>query len=368
MIRLAALTALTVLPGLALAACASTLTAPGSAAAEKEQNAKSANESVDLVYLREEEKLARDVYLALFERWQLPVFEHIAASEQRHLNLATAALERRGLSAENYSDKPGAFANDSLLALYNGFLEKGATSLTAALEVGATIEDLDIRDLDAMIAANPEPALLASLEKLRCASGNHMRAFTSQLERRGGAYRAQYISQTRLEEVLGQEHQRCGQMGKGKGMGHGDVPKGMGHGKGHGGKGMGMGNDKGGKGMRTGESEVHVIELRPADGAANTTKKKQVTLLLETPRLKIATITLRDGTVLPSHATPMPVTIQSLAGTGIVQARGKDYALSPGVLISLAPNEDHAVIPSSSADLIVLVHHIKVPGMGKSKH
>ena len=31
-----------------------------------------------LQYMREEEKLARDVYLALYEEWQLPIFQTIA--------------------------------------------------------------------------------------------------------------------------------------------------------------------------------------------------------------------------------------------------------------------------------------------------
>ena len=349
---LAALTTLT--PGLAVSACASSPTTKVGPEATTPVTSYS-RQAIDLVYLREEEKLARDVYLALFEKWQLPVFEHIAESEQGHLTLATAALERKGLKADNYDDTPGTFANESLRALYARFVEKGAASLTAALGVGATIEDLDIRDLDAMIATSPEPSLLASLETLRCASGNHLRAFTSQLKRRGGTYTAQYISPERLEEVLGQEHQRCGQMGhSGKGMGHGG--KGMGHGgkgMGHGGKGMGRTN--------TDEVKVDVIELPSADDTATKAEKKEVKLLLETTRLKLATISLRDGTVLPSHATPMPVTIQSLTGTGIVRVGTKDYALSPGVLISLAPNQEHAVIPSGRATLIVLVHHIKTP-------
>ena len=375
-----------ILASLALAACAPT--GGRAKTTEAETNVTSPNAETtdaDLVYLREEEKLARDVYLALFERWKLPVFDNIASSEQRHLDLATAQLERRGLTDENYSDKPGAFENDSLKALYDGFIEKGSTSLTAALEVGATIEDLDIRDLDAMIAANPEPSLRASLETLRCASGNHMRAFTSQLERRGETYRAQYISQERLDEVLGQEHQRCGQMGEGTGMrqgrggkGKGHGGKGMGHGgkgMGHGGKGMGRGRRGEGKGMGHGKkgggrqgkgvvdrAGVHVVDLKATvDGAGSEAKDKEVRLLLETPRLKLATITLRDGTVLPAHATPMPVTIQSLSGTGIVRVRGNDYALSPGVLIALAPSEEHSVIPANDSDLVVLVHHLKSP-------
>jgi len=38
-----------------------------------------------LRFMREEEKLARDVYLKLFDTWKLTVFSRIARSEQRHL-------------------------------------------------------------------------------------------------------------------------------------------------------------------------------------------------------------------------------------------------------------------------------------------
>ena len=40
------------------------------------------SETVTLKFMREEEKLARDVYLYLFDVWGQWIFENIAASEQ----------------------------------------------------------------------------------------------------------------------------------------------------------------------------------------------------------------------------------------------------------------------------------------------
>ncbi len=51
----------------------------------------------DILYLREEEKLARDVYLKLAERWQLPIFENIARAEQRHMDLVLQVIEVYGI-------------------------------------------------------------------------------------------------------------------------------------------------------------------------------------------------------------------------------------------------------------------------------
>ena len=57
----------------------------------------SAEEEKSLYLMREEEKLAHDVYQALYARWNLPVFQNIAASEQRHTDRIKMLLDRYGL-------------------------------------------------------------------------------------------------------------------------------------------------------------------------------------------------------------------------------------------------------------------------------
>ena len=46
-----------------------------------------------LMYMREEEKLARDVYATLYEKWGTRIFNNIRVSEQRHMD-AVKALSR----------------------------------------------------------------------------------------------------------------------------------------------------------------------------------------------------------------------------------------------------------------------------------
>lgn len=44
----------------------------------------------DLLYMREEEKLARDVYITLYEKWGIPVFNNISNRESDHNDLIQA--------------------------------------------------------------------------------------------------------------------------------------------------------------------------------------------------------------------------------------------------------------------------------------
>ena len=108
----------------------------------------------------------------------------------------------------------------------------------------------------------------------------------------------------------------------------------------------------------SGHVGVHVVEL-PKE--ATKTKKKDVKILLETPRLKIAAISLRSGTVLAAHSAPTPITIQAVSGRGILRAKGKDFALTSGTLLALAPNQEHSVVPDGKGDIVVVVHYLKSP-------
>ena len=54
-------------------------------------------ETHHLVFMREEEKLARDVYLTLSWWYDMPVFPNIARSEQQHMNLVALMLDRYDL-------------------------------------------------------------------------------------------------------------------------------------------------------------------------------------------------------------------------------------------------------------------------------
>ena len=98
---------------------------------------------------------------------------------------------------------------------------------------------------------------------------------------------------------------------------------------------------------------------------AGTGPGREVKVLLETPHVKIATITLRGGTVLEEHSAPMPVTIQALRGTGTIRMGDARETLGADKMVTLAPGVPHSVTPEGKSDLLLLVQHLKGgPGSG----
>jgi hypothetical protein len=162
-----------------------------------------------LVYMREEEKLARDVYLTLFDQYQEQIFKNISNSEQRHMDKVLCLLEHYGLEDPASADI-GVFSNEELQQLYNDLVEQGSASLVDALTVGATIEDVDIYDLELSLEEATNEAIVTIFNRLMCGSRNHMRAFSGMLAENGGSYTPQYISQEAYDDILASDHERCG--------------------------------------------------------------------------------------------------------------------------------------------------------------
>ncbi len=138
-------------------------------------------EIASLKFMREEEKLARDVYRLLFEKWNYVEFDRIAASEQQHFASVGTLLTRYSIPDPAATDTPGVFADAKLATLYAELTAKGAQSLKDALEVGVMIEKVDIADLT---AANTTEKfdIKRVYTNLMQASFNHLDAFESALE------------------------------------------------------------------------------------------------------------------------------------------------------------------------------------------
>lgn len=86
---------------------------------------------------------------------------------------------------------------------------------------------------------------------------------------------------------------------------------------------------------------------------------KEVSVLLDERHLKLATIALRDGTPLPPHSAPVPVTIQVLAGEGVIHVGGKPVSVTRGSMVSLVAGEEHAVVTKEGGDMLLLVHYLR---------
>ena len=159
-------------------------------------------EQETLLFMREEEKLARDVYIVLYKSWNKNIFKNISSSEQQHMDAILKKIKIFGLTDPN-SSKIGSFINLDLQKLYNELIYQGRLSYNDALTVGATIEDRDILDLMNAIKGTKNLALKTTYQNLLEGSKNHLRAFVGLLKNQGIGYNPQFISQDLFDAILG---------------------------------------------------------------------------------------------------------------------------------------------------------------------
>jgi len=178
------------------------------------------DEKASLLYMREEEKLAHDVYIALYDKWGLSIFQNIADSEQKHTDMVLALIQKYGLEDPAAGKAPGEFTNPELQDLYNQLIAVGSQSLADALKVGAAIEEIDILDLKARLAQTDNDDIRTVYENLMAGSENHLRAFVQNLQQQTGeVYQPQYLDQATYDAIIssGMGHGNAGAHGHGNG-------------------------------------------------------------------------------------------------------------------------------------------------------
>ena len=140
-------------------------------------------EAEHLTFLREEEKLARDVYIALANQYGSSIFVNISASEQKHMDSVKGLIDKYGLIDPVVDDTPGVFTNTFLAEIYSDLMVKGSISLKDALEVGVEIELIDIHDIEEeMLPDVIQVDVVSVLQNLLAGSYNHLDAFIGALE------------------------------------------------------------------------------------------------------------------------------------------------------------------------------------------
>lgn len=155
-----------------------------------------------LLQMREEEKLANDVYITLYNVWGIRAFYNISKSEQTHMQAVKGLLDQFGLKDPVTDFTVGVFKDQKLQKLYDDLVAEGKKSRIDALKVGATIEDLDIYDLKNLISETTNQDIIAVYTNLLNGSYNHMRAFISQLKSYNAIYTPQYITQKEFDQIL----------------------------------------------------------------------------------------------------------------------------------------------------------------------
>ena len=149
----------------------------------------SKDEIQGLLFMREEEKVARDSYITLGGIYGLTIFDNISVSEQKHMDAIKKLIEKYDLpDPVEESPEIGKFLDPNLQALYDTLMLWGKNSLMDSLYVGAAIEETDMIDIAHEIGLADQEDIISTYESLICGSRNHLRAFARQIEANGGLY------------------------------------------------------------------------------------------------------------------------------------------------------------------------------------
>ena len=236
----------------------------------------SAEEAAALLFMREEEKLARDVYNQLFALWGLPTFQSIAASEQTHMDQVKLLMDRYALSDPALD--PGQFTDANLQALYNQLMAQGSLSIADAIKVGATIEEVDIVDLQTRFTQTDNADIQLVYNNLMNASFNHMQAFANVLtQQTGETYQPQYLSADQYQVILSSTNGNGNQGGNGSQGANG---------QGNGAQGSNGQGGNGGQTTGTGIPQANISGATTVHGIVNSFDLIGIS------------VTLDDGTVL----------------------------------------------------------------------
>lgn len=138
-----------------------------------------------LIHMRQEEKLARDVYDTLSQKWNIRAFGNITQSEQTHMSLIKGLLDKYNIPDPVVDDTVGKYKDQKFVDLYNQLVSEGDKSLKEAIRVGIKIEELDIKDLDEYLAQTKNEDIIVVYEKLKMGSLNHLNAFNRNFEKLG---------------------------------------------------------------------------------------------------------------------------------------------------------------------------------------
>lgn len=157
-------------------------------------------EKQDLLFVREEEKMAGDVYRKYYELYELRPFGNIEVSELRHTEAIKVLLDQFGM--DDPAKDEGEFANDDLQELYDNLMSSGSESIENAISNGILIEEKDIFDLKEIISHTTNVDIKTVYEYLLMGSKNHLTAFMRLANNYDIEYVPQYLTMAEIEDII----------------------------------------------------------------------------------------------------------------------------------------------------------------------
>lgn len=167
-----------------------------------------------LLFQIEEERMARELYLAFNARWGLRPFARIPEAEARHESALKQLAARAGVVVPDAV--AGRFVSAEVQQRYDALLSLGLGSSDDALRAAAFVEEQDIADLRTLAASTDSVDLGAVARALEQGSGRHLGAFVGALAMRGITYVPQVLS--------GEDYLSASSAVAGRGRGAGSGP------------------------------------------------------------------------------------------------------------------------------------------------
>lgn len=159
-------------------------------------------EAADILFMREEEKLARDAYIYFYSLWGQKIFDNISSAEQSHIDALILLIDRYQLVDPITDDVQGYFTNIDLQVLYDALAASGSNSLIDGLMAGAEIEEVDLIDLYIRYDATENQDIHFIYDNLMKGSRNHLRAFVSNIEKQGIVYQPLHLTQDEYDTII----------------------------------------------------------------------------------------------------------------------------------------------------------------------
>ena len=89
----------------------------------------STSEEKELLYMREEEKMAHDIYSLMYDKWGSRPFYNITSAEERHMAAIKTIINKYALTDPVKDTKIGVFTNAEINKLYTDLIEQGNKSI-----------------------------------------------------------------------------------------------------------------------------------------------------------------------------------------------------------------------------------------------
>ena len=154
-----------------------------------------------LAFIREEEKVSRDLYQSFYEKETFSIFQDTARSEQSHMDSVLILLDKYGLK-DPAKEARGEFENSTLQEIYDNLRIIGNTSGDDALKAAASFEEISIIDLERLISSTNKEDIRTVYGGLLAGSKKHLRSYVNALAEQKVKYEPRHLDREEYDEFV----------------------------------------------------------------------------------------------------------------------------------------------------------------------